>query len=362
MFEKTLDRIREGVGSAFPCAAVAVGVGHRVFVRQFFGHRQLQPIAFPVTEDTLFDLASVSKVVATTMVALKMLENGTLSLHDRISRWFADTGHFEDCEIIHLMTHTSGLPAGLPLYNMTHEKGEVARSILQANRCYETGTQVLYSCMGYIVLQKILEKVGNAPLDVLAKEYVFTPLEMKNACYHPALAKNSTPLCPVAATERNAKTGEWTVGHVHDENAFFMGGIAGNAGVFATLDDMIAFTSMCATRGIAKNGTVFLSKETFDLAIKNRTPDKAESRGLGFQLKGSQDFPGGTLFSQGSYGHTGFTGTSFYIDAQTGLWGILLTNAVHYGRENRNAYFALRKEFYDTMITEYKTERNGRKQ
>ena len=120
------------------------------------------------------------------------------------------------------------------------------------------------------------------------------------------------------------------------------------------MDDMIAFAGMCSTRGTAKNGERYLSEQTFDLALTNFTPDKKESRGLGFQLKGVQDFPGGAMMSPGSYGHTGFTGTSLYVDKDTGLWGILLTNAVHYGRENRREYFTIRRKFYDSLLTECK--------
>lgn len=348
MFEETLQLIRSGVGTAFPCAAVAVGVGHEVFVRRFFGCRQVEPSALELIQDTLFDLASLSKLVATTMVALKFIENGRFSLNDNISRFLDYTGNFGDCEIRHLMTHTSGLAAGIPLFSMSHKDGDVIRTILDSDRCHQTGKEVRYSCMGYIVLQNILEKVGEKTLNVLAQKHVFEPLGMKTACYNPDSTK------PVAATELYPHTGEWATGHVHDENAYFLGGVAGNAGVFATLDDMIAFAGMCSEKGVSKSGNIYLSRELFDLAVKNYTPDKQESRGLGFQLKGAQDFPGGKLLSTGSYGHTGFTGTSLYVDRETGLWGVLLTNAVHYGRENRGNCFLLRRSFYNTMVTEYK--------
>ena len=347
MFEKSLQLVKSGVGTAFPCAAVAIGAGHEVFVRQFFGHRQLQPAILDMTEDTRFDLASLSKLVATTMVALKFLEKGKLSLDDRIGNYLDYTGNFRDCQIRHLMTHTSGLPAGIPLFLMNDQCEDAVRLVLDADRCYPTGEAVCYSCMGYLVLQRILEEIGGESLDKIAAKYVFEPLGMKTACYNPAQG------VPVAATERYAHTGQWATGHVHDENAYFFGGIAGNAGVFATLDDMIPFAMMCAAKGIALNGERYLSTEMFNLATTNYTPEKEESRGLGFQLKGKQPFPGGELMSAGSYGHTGFTGTSLYIDHNSGLWGILLTNAVHFGRENRGNYFALRRAFYDMMMTEH---------
>lgn len=355
MFEEALQLINNGVGTAFPCAAVAVGVGHKVFAREFFGHRQTEPDVLDITEDTLFDLASLSKLVSTTMVALKFIEKSMLSPNDNIGKFLDYTGNFSDCKIHHLMTHTSGMPAGIPLFDMKHKNDDALNSILDADRCCKTGEEVIYSCMGYIVLQRILENVGKASLDELAKKYVFDPLDMKNACYNPGVMK----LMPIAATERYTHSGEWATGHVHDENAYFLGGVSGNAGVFATLDDMILFAGMCSAKGVAKNGEIFLSKEVIDLALENYTPDKRESRGLGFQLKGNQEFPGGKGLSSGSYGHTGFTGTSIYVDRETGLWGVLLTNAVHYGRENRNEYFSVRGNFYDKIITEYNQLRKG---
>ncbi len=348
MFEKSISLVRSAVGTAFPCAAIAVGSGNTVFVREFFGNRQILPEILPLTENTLFDLASLTKLIATTMVALKLIEKDEISLNDNIGKYLPYTGNFRNCEIRHLLTHTSGLPSGLALFSMEHKYGDVIRTILDADPCCNTGEEVIYSCMGYIVLQKILETAGGDSLEKLADEYVFSPLGMKTACFNPDSSK------VIAGTEKYPHNGEWATGHVHDENAYFLGGVSGNAGLFAALDDMIAFAEMCSLRGISENGKEYLTREIFDLAVKNYTPDKNESRGLGFQLKGNQPFPAGADFSQGSYGHTGFTGTSLYVDNATGLWGILLTNSVHYGRENRNGYFAVRREFYDMIIKEYR--------
>lgn len=359
MFEKSIDIIQSGVGSAFPCAAVAIGAGKHVFERRFIGKRQLYPTVLPVTEDTLFDLASLSKLVATTMVALKLIEKEKLSPDDKISRFINYTGNFSDCTIRHLMTHTSGMPAGIPLFKMNHMNEDPIRTILDADRLYAPGDEVCYSCMGYIVLQRILEKAENLSLDKLTEKYVFAPLGMKNACYNPAASGKNRRDFPVAATEKYPHNGEWATGHVHDENAYYLGGVSGNAGVFATLDDMITFAIMCSQKGISASGERYLSASIFDSAVINYTQGKKEARGLGFQLKENADFPGGTLFSSGSFGHTGFTGTSLYIDHDTGLWGLLLTNAVHLGRENRNEYFSVRRSFYDMIISEYNMQRDA---
>lgn len=350
MFEKSLNIIKNGTGTAFPCAAVAIGNGHNVFVRRFFGYRQIKPLKHIITEDTLFDLASLSKVVSTSMVALKLIEAGKICPDDKIGKFLSYTGNYANCEIKHLMTHTSGLPSGLPLFCLTHKNGDVINSILESEPLYKVGNDVCYSCMGYIVLQRILETAGNESLDNLAHKYVFTPLSMNNTCYNPNCEN-------VAATELYPHNQEWATGHVHDENAYFLGGVAGNAGVFSTLDDMISFVGMCSEKGIEKNGEIYLKMDIFESAIRNYTPGMREARGLGFQLKNGVAFPGGDLLSEGSFGHTGFTGTSFYIDKETGLWGILLTNAVHYGRQNREEYFKVRRIFYDMIVTEYKLKR-----
>lgn len=354
MFTQTINLLQSGVGSAYPCAAAAVGVGHKVFFRQFLGQRQINPTVLDLTEDTLFDLASLSKLVSTSMIALRFLESGRIALRDSIGMFLDYTGSYGKCEIRHLMTHTSGLTPWLPLYTMTHEGNDPLRTILDSEPCGAVGEEVRYSCMGYLVLQRILETVGGESLDLLAEKQVFSPLGMTTACYNPSCSDPfGKGTHPVAATECYSHTGEWATGHVHDENAYALGGVAGNAGVFATLDDMIAFAGMCSTRGIAKNGSVYLSKRVFDLAVENRTPDKAESRGLGFQLMGQQASPMGDLMAKGSYGHTGFTGTSLYVDSQSGLWGVLLTNSVHYGRDNRRSFYPFRRRFYNVMTAEY---------
>ena len=351
MFEKTLACIAGGIDVGYPCAAVAVGRGYDVYLREFLGRRQIEPTELPLTENTLFDLASLSKLVSTTMVALKFLEDGKLCLRDTIGMYLPSSGNFRGVQIRHLMTHTAGISPHLPLYTLCpKEDGTAAdpiETILNSEPVCKIGEEVYYSCMGYITLQRILENIAGEGLDTLAKRLVFDPLGMKHTGYKPAQDND------FAATEFSPHWHEWTTGHVHDENAHYLGGVSGNAGVFSTLDDMIAFAGMCAERGKTKNGDLFLTRRVFDLAVHNFTPTLDESRGLGFQLMGTQWSPMGDLMSQGSYGHTGFTGTSLYVDSETGLWGILLTNSVHYGRNNRDASYPIRRKFYNLMTTEF---------
>lgn len=357
-FDSCEDILRESIaGDVIPSAAFAIGQGREVLRTGVLGDRTRFPAPEKADRETLYDLASLSKLVSTTMVALRLVEQGRLLLSDPLSRWFtpeelegAPEGR-ADVTVFRLMTHTSGITPHIALCNRleTPEPGAVAHAILSSVPFCRPGEQVYYSCMGYILLRTVLERLTGRRLDDLAQEYVFDPLGMTHTGYNPTSDN-------VATTEFSPLHKEYIKGHVHDENAYFLGGVSGNAGVFAPLDDMIRFAVMCSTHGElpgAAFGTAegrFLSPCTFAAAIRDYTPGLAESRGLGFQLK--PPLPAlssaGDLMADGSFGHTGFTGTSLWVDAQSGLWGVLLTNAVHFGRD-KTAFFRVRRAFYNAM-------------
>ena len=324
---------------AYPCCAAAVGRGNEVFFRFSAGHRALFPEKLPLTENTLFDMASLTKLMGTTMACLRMLEEGKIALNDKISKYFSQCFGKEDITVFMLMTHTSGISAHMPLY-LDKDSVDAVSAILSKPLAYPTGAKTVYSCMGYILLGKILEKIEGKTLDKIVKERVFVPLGMENSFYNPP----ADAIC--AATERDIFTGEMVCGVVHDENARFLNGISGNAGMFCTVNDTVRFAKMLSQRGAG-----YLDEKTFSLAVTDYTPDFDESRGLGFQLFGGKPFPGGSKMSIGSYGHTGFTGTSLFVDNKTGVYAILLTNRVHPTRENGLLY-PIRREFYDTVFSE----------
>ena len=324
---------------AYPCCAAAVGRGNQVFFRFSAGHRALFPEKLPLTENTLFDMASLTKLMGTTMACLRMLEEGKIALNDKISKYFSQCFGKEDITVFMLMTHTSGISAHMPLY-LDKDSVDAVSAILSKPLAYPTGTKTVSSCMGYILLGKILEKIEGKTLDKIVKERVFVPLGMENSFYNPP----ADAIC--AATERDIFTGEMVCGVVHDENARFLKGVSGNAGMFCTVNDTVRFAKMLSQRGAG-----YLDEKTFSLAVTDYTPDFDESRGLGFQLYGGKPFPGGSKMSIGSYGHTGFTGTSLYVDNKTGVYAILLTNRVHPTRENGLLY-PIRREFYDTVFSE----------
>lgn len=319
-FEQVDQLIRRGLArGAYPSAALAVGIGPAVYRKQTYGGS---------TAHTLFDMASVTKILSPTMIAFRFLEDGLLRLYDCVGDFFPGApADKSGITILQLMTHTGGFPAHFLLSDFTDDPADAAGVILAHPLDRAPGSDPVYSCMGYILLGRILEQVGGAPLDVLARNYVFAPLGMTHTGYHPT--------GDIAPTELDPATGKLLQGVVHDENARFLGGISANAGVFSDLDDMITFAKMLACGGRLDDGTAFLSPAMLRAALINRTPHSAgEFRGLGFNLAGSPRNFLGDLMSPRAYGHTGFAGTSIAVDPDTGLWVVLLTNRVCPTRAN----------------------------
>lgn len=314
-FKQVQQLIQQGLDQgAYPSAAVAVGIGSQTFLTQTYG---------ACCDSTLFDMASLSKILGPTMIALRFLEEGRFRLYDTVADFFPQAPiDKKDITILQLMTHTSGIPAHFFLSDHTDDPANAADVILNHPLAQAPGNDPIYSCMGYILLGKILEHISGMPLDQLAQTYVFDPLGMTRTGYHPA--------GDCAPTEMDPETGKLLQGVVHDENARFLKGISANAGVFSNLDDMITFVKM-----LSLGGEGYLSPATLDAALRNYTPNsKGEFRGLGFNLAGSPKSFLGDLMSPRAYGHTGFTGTSIAIDPATGLWVVFLTNRVCPTRNN----------------------------
>lgn len=304
---------------AYPAAALAIGMGDKLYLKRTYGS---------CDENTIFDMASLTKVISPTMVAFRFIEDGLLRLYDTVADYFPDApGDKKGITVLQLLTHTSGIAAHFYVSDFTDDPAEAAQVILNQPLAQAPGGDPIYSCMGYIVLGKILEKVGGAPLDVLAEKYVFTPLGMTHTGYHPT--------GDIAPTEMDKETGKLLCGVVHDENARFLKGISANAGVFSDLNDMIVFTKMLACGGRREDGSFYLSPAMMERAVTNHTPhSKGEFRGLGFNLARSPKNFLGDLMSSRTFGHTGFTGTSIAVDPETGLWVVLITNRVCPTRAN----------------------------
>ncbi|MBQ7721047.1 MAG: beta-lactamase family protein [Clostridia bacterium] len=349
---------------AFPGAVCVVGRGNDIYYKKLIGYSRwfsdddpcldVIPSAekgmIPVTWDTMWDLASCSKLVSTTMIALRFLEKGIITMRDTIGMYYPDAP--EDKRYItisQLMTHTSGFSAYFHLFEIEGDSSKAAEKILNHPLEYETGTKCIYSCMGFILLAKILEKISGKTIDLLADEYVFGPLDMSRTCYNPL--KHGYSPDEIAATEYNADMGRYICGVVHDENARSLDGLSGNAGVFSCAGDMVKFASMLSRRGEG-----FLSHACFEAAVTNRTPgmmDGDMNRGWGFQLLGENEFSAmSDLYSVGSYGHNGFTGPSLYVDNRTGIYTLFLCNRVHFTRQS-DRIFRFRRQLHNTVMASF---------
>ncbi|MBR0320010.1 MAG: beta-lactamase family protein [Clostridia bacterium] len=338
---RAIDRmIEEAIEKgACPSACVAIGRGNKVYHTVCRGVTHMEN-GLPVNEDTLYDMASLSKVMGPTMVLLQAIEQGKITLEDTLCDYFENVpDDKKSITIRRLMTHTAALNPSIPLYERCKEPEEAVRVILDAPLEGEIGKAPRYSCMSYVLLAGILEKAYGKKLDVLCKEMVFDKLGMEHTGYCPEFCENT------AATEVDKETGKAWQGIVHDENARFLRGVSGNAGVFSTLKDCEKFAMM-----LAQMGKGLVSKAMMEKAIRNYTPGYDANRGLGFHLAGLEGCYFGDVFPDESFGHTGFTGTSMAVCPHTGIFVVILTNRVHPTRES-SGLFRVRRALHNLAYT-----------
>ncbi len=313
---------------AFPSASLLVGHAKRVLFRHAYGRLDLE--GDPTNEQTRYDLASLTKPLVVGMLALRAMESGKLCLWDKLGTFIDAPADKRDITIRQILTHTAGFPSGLHLWELSQNPQDSVEVLLKVPLITPPGARVQYCCAGFILLAQLLECLYNASLPDLALQEVFWPLKMTKTSYVPT-GDN------IAATEMT-DAGECLKGTVHDENAQFLGGAAGNAGVFSTMDDLALFLQMLAAEGSLPDGSRYLSPATIRLAFRNHTEGLAQARGLSFYLPWYDDGYTGDLFPKETVGHTGFTGTSFALDPVSGLYVVLLTNRICPSRDNMSIY------------------------
>ncbi len=309
----------------FPGLDVLMFRGKEVLYREVFGHKELKPQKTRLLMNSIFDVASMTKAMITGPLIMILLEQGKLNLSTPISSYFQEfaTDDKKDITIKHLLTHSSGLPDWHNLHENMASIEEAKKTLLTLDLEYPVGTKALYSCMGFIILKLIIERICGKSIDEVANDWLLKPLAMNDSCFNP----------PKELWGRIPATGDcsWRnriiTGEVHDENSCFFNGLGGNAGLFSTAHDVAVFSNMLLNKGLW-NGTRILSPASIKLMIENHT-NPVVPRGLAFNLQDRDYDPGGELFGEGSFGHTGFTGTSFWIDPDRSLGIILLTNRVH---------------------------------
>ena len=306
--------------------AVRVGCGDNIIADAFRGG---------VTEETLFDMASVTKIIATTTLALIALDKGLLSLDDRVDAFYKTD---KSITVKNMLTHTIGIGYKLlTVESITCDN--VAEKILDIPSDIPIGSDVLYSCPGYILLGKILEKVYGKPLNESFDELVAKPLGLSDTSFLPAdgqFVVNSNP-------EDHLR------GIVNDYNCRHLGGVAGNAGLFSNLKDVTKYVKLLQCKGAP-----LFSENIFDNAVRNHTEGMSAARGLGFLYVDRRYSQACGLFPDGAIGHCGHTGQSVFVDYRTGLYVIILSDATvstakKYGQENYNEVMDMRAKIHNAI-------------
>ncbi len=305
-----------------PGAVLVVGHDGRVVYRKAYGSRALEPRHEPMTLDTIFDLASLTKVIVTATAVMQLVERGEVRLNDPVAKYlpdFAQNGK-EDITVRQLLTHYSGLPPDLDLKAQWTGKETAYRMALDETLEYPPGSKFSYSDINFIVLGALVEKVSGESLNEYATRHIFVPLKMLHTRFLPPAAWRAK----IAPTQYDENE-HMLRGTVHDPTARRMGGVAGHAGLFSTGDDLAKFAQALLNGGDGILSALSVKKMT----SPEQPPSAPVLRGFGWDIDSPFSSNRGDLFPVGSFGHTGFTGTSMWIDPTTETYVILLTNAVH---------------------------------
>ncbi|MDY5910674.1 MAG: serine hydrolase domain-containing protein [Inconstantimicrobium porci] len=305
-----------------PGAVICIGRGQEEVFFKEYGYRQVYPERELMHKDTLFDIASLSKVVSTWPCIMHLIDEGKIALNQRITDFLGDdiNEKLKDVTIKNLLTHTSGLSERTYLKQFGNNKDDIIRGLLNDKLQDDVNSKVAYSNRGFIILGIIVEQVSGMALDEYAKKNIWQPMGMYNTTYNPQQDDN------IAATEYIAEKNIVKKGIVHDENAEVLGGVAGHAGVFSTASDLAKFCRNI----LNKSGSGLIIRALIEESFKNQTEGMNESRGLGWQIINDDEI------NVSLVGHLGFTGTSIWIEPQSGTYVVLLTNRVHPSRDNTN--------------------------
>lgn len=352
-FRKTFGLIENGVAAkGFPGAVLAVGYQGKVVAMKAFGKMDYSPDAAPVTVDAIWDMASCSKVISTTTIAAMMVEQNYLQLDLPVRAYIPEFGTPNPSDpknsvtVRQLMTHSSGLPAYEKYFLTSKDRAEIMAKIYATPLAYAPGAKSIYSDFGIILLGEIIQRIAGYPLDNVARTNVFSVLGMHDTMYNPP----ASLLSRIPPTEDDQEFRKRVVrGEVHDENAWVMGGVSGHAGVFSSAPDLAIFAQMMLNGGIYAQKRL-LKRSTIEMITQRQNDAPSSTRALGWDTPSPDGHSSaGHFLSTHAFGHTGFTGTSIWIDPDKELFIILLTNRVHPTRE-KNAMIALRPQVADSVV------------
>jgi beta-N-acetylhexosaminidase len=334
-----------------PGATVAIGYRGKVSLHAF-GNLSYAKNSAAVDTHTMYDIASLTKVVVTTTLSAKLVEGDfpvPLELDAPVERYLPEWVSGSQPEwrhqvtVRHLLTHTSGLPAFKEYWRTSTGKQDTLSRIFTEPLEYEPGKKEIYSDLGIILMAEIIERLTGRTLDELAKAYIFTPLGMKATTYRPA--KELWPWIAPTEIDNNLRH-RLVQGEVHDENAFAIGGVSGHAGVFSTAPDLAAFCQMLLNGGVYAHQRILRRATITQFTTPQQLSGGTRTLGWAVPTEGGSS---GHYFSSHSFGHTGFTGTSIWIDPDRQLFVVLLANRVHPTRENQKIQ-QLRPAFYDAVM------------
>ena len=329
--------------SETPGAVVLAARRGRVVWRKAYGSRAVEPAREPMTADTVFDAASLTKVVATATSVMILVERGLVRLSDPVSRFIPelkDEGR-ERITVEHLLTHRSGYAPDFDLRERWTGTGEAIKRLHTERLRHAPGARFVYSDIGYIALGEIVRRASGVALDEFARRNIFEPLGMRDTSFRPAASLRAR----IAPTEKRrgqanylggspdalpaAEADRWLRGEVHDPTAFRMDGVAGHAGLFSTADDLAIYCQMILNGGAYGGRRVLSPLGVAAMTRPRAVAEDGAARGLGWDIASSFSANRGDLFAPGSFGHTGFTGTSVWIDPATEAFVVFLSNRVH---------------------------------
>jgi uncharacterized protein YbbC (DUF1343 family)/CubicO group peptidase (beta-lactamase class C family) len=325
-----------------PGAVVLVGCRGQVVWRKAYGSRALEPAREAMTADTIFDLASLTKVVATATSIMILVERGKIRLSDPLSNYIPEIkgeGR-ERITIELLLTHRAGYAPDFDLKDRWTGYDEAIKRLIKEPLRNPVGARFVYSDICYIALGEVVRRVGGLPLDEFARRNIFAPLRMRDTGFRPALnlrsriaptEKRRGQLSYLGDTAQNAgaEGDKWLRGEVHDPTSYRMNGVAGHAGLFSTADDLAIYAQMILNGGSYRGARILGPLTVAEMTRPRLVADNGWTRGLGWDINTSFSTNRGDLFPLGSFGHTGFTGTSIWIDPATQMFVIFLSNRVH---------------------------------
>ncbi len=309
-----------------PGAVLIAGHNGKIVHRKAYGQRALIPNREPMTVDTIFDIASLTKVVATTAAIMKLFEQGKIVTTDPLTKYLPEFQNGKSSiTVADLLTHFSGLKPDLDLEPAWSGYQTGVRRALLEKPEGPPRTRFVYSDINFVLLAEIVHRVSSKMLDDFAKQEIFAPLGMKETTFNPPASKRPS----IAPTEIDPATNQPFRGIVHDPTSRYMDGVTGDAGVFSTASDLARYAQMMANLGELEGTRIFAPATVKKFTSPASPSGQPNVRGLGWDIDSSYSAPRGEIYSAGSFGHTGFTGTSMWIDPASNSYVILLTNAVH---------------------------------